>query len=202
MEIITLFLKWLVSSDSAGILTIATGFMAWLVYRSQVKLREREAAIALLNEIRHAESSLKTISSSGFDLQNEMVSILPICSWDKNYQIFTRHLNRDNFKLLSDFFNGCKAAQLELDQWRRYFIIAREEKGRAIQVKLVELAARYTTEENYQNERKKMIDKTNKEDFLFNFGKPEKYFAQYLQSIPQISGTTVLESLSKLSKDK
>jgi len=202
MEILTLSIKWLFSSDSAGILTILTGFIAWLVYRSQVKSREREAAIVLLNEIRHAENSLKIITNSGFDVQNEIVSISPTYSWDKNYQIFTRYLSRDDFKLLGDFFNGCKAAQSELEQWRKYFVIAREEKSKAIQNKLVEFSDEYTDEENYQARLKKMKDKTNTEDFLFSFGKSEKYFTQYVQSIPKISGTTVLAMLSKLAKEK
>lgn len=197
-----LFIKWLLSSNSAGVLTILTGLIAWFVYRAQVKSREREASVVLLNEIRHAEGSLKTITSSGFDIQNEMISILPTRSWEKNYQIFTRHLSRDDFRLLSDFFNGCKAAQSELEQWRRYFVIAREEKGKEIQIKLVELAESHTSEEDYQQRRKKIIDRTDKEDFIFPFGKPEKYFSQYVNSIPQISGTTILASLSKLSKEK
>lgn len=202
MEIFISIIKWLVSADSAGILTILTGLIAWLVYWLQVKSREREAIIVLLNEIRHAENSLKTITNSGFDVQNEMVSILPTCSWDRNYQIFTHYLSRDDFKLLSDFFNGCKAAQTELEQWRRYFVVAREEKGKAIQVELVKMASEFTNEENYNQKKDKIIKKTKEEEFLFPFGKPEQYFAQYVRSIPQISGTTALTSLNELSKKK
>ena len=202
MEIFTLIIKWLVSANSAGILTISTGLIAWQVYRSQVKSREREAIIVLLNEIRHAENSLKTITNSGFDVQNETVSILPTCSWNRNYQIFTRYLSSDDFKLLSDFFNGCKAAQAELEQWRRYFVVAREEKGKAIQTELVKMASEFTNEEDYSQKKDKIVKKTHNEDFLFNFGKPEQYFTQYIRSIPQISGTTALASLNKLSKKK
>ncbi len=202
MEIFKSFIKWLVSADSAGILTISTGFIAWKVYLSQVKSREREAIIVLLNEIRHAENSLKTITNSGFDVQNETVSILPTCSWDINYQIFTRYLSRDDFKLLSDFFNGCKAAQAELEQWRKYFVIAREEKGKAIQVELVKMASEFTNDEDYSKKKDKIEKQTHNENFLFNFRKPEQYFAQYIRSIPQISGTTALASLNELSKKK
>jgi phosphate/sulfate permease len=201
-ELLLVILQWLFSPASAGVLTIITGFIAWFVYRNQVKSREKEAAVILLNEIRHAESSLKVITGSGFDVQNETISILTTCSWDKNYQIFTRYLCRDDFKLLSDFFNGCKAAQSELEQWRRYFVVAREEKGKAIQVKLIELAESYTNEEDYKQRQEKIIKKTKEEDFLFPFGKPEKYFAQYVRSLPQISGTTILANLSKLAEEK
>ena len=123
-------------------------------------------------------------------------------SWDRNYQIFTRYLSRDDFKLLSDFFNNCKAAQAELEQWRRYFVVAREEKGKAIQAELVKMASEFTNEEDYSQKKDKIVKKTHGEDFLFNFGKPEKYFAQYVQSIHQVSGTTALASLNKLSKKK
>ena len=103
MKILEIILKWLFSSDSSGIMTISTGLIAWLVYKTQVKLRRGEAAIVLLNEIRYAENSLKIITNNTFDVQNEMISILPTCSWDNNYQIFTHYLSGDDFKLLNDF---------------------------------------------------------------------------------------------------
>ncbi len=203
MEILTSVVKWLFNSNSAGILTVFTGFIAWQIYRSQIRLREKEAAIVLLNEIRYAENALKIITASGFDVQNEMISILPVSnSWDKNYQIFTRYLSGDDFRLLSDFFNGCRAAQSELEQWRRYFVVAREEKGKEIQIRLVCLAESCTNNDDYEQKKKKILDRTHEEDFIFPFGKPERYFSQYVHSLPQISGTTILASLSKLAEEK
>ncbi|MCX6717912.1 MAG: hypothetical protein NTU76_04560 [Candidatus Taylorbacteria bacterium] len=202
MKILNEFLVWLLSGDSAGIATILTALIAWFVYKSQVRLRDKEAVIILLNEIKHAENSLQIIINSGFDVQNESISILTTCSWDKNYQIFTRYLSANDFKLLSDFFNICKAAQLELEQWRRYIVVAREEKAKEIQRKLLELAYNFKDEEEYQKTKKQMIDKANEEDFIFSFNKPQKYFEKYINSIPQISGTTIFTSLNKLSKIK
>ena len=54
LNLITKFWKWLISADSAGVLTLVTGIIAWVVYRQQVKLRDKEAATVLLAEIRNA----------------------------------------------------------------------------------------------------------------------------------------------------
>jgi len=196
-----MILNWLFSSNSAGILTITTGFIAWFVYKKQVLSREREATIVLLNEIRNAESALDAIKNSGFDVQNETISILSSCSWDKNYQIFARYLDRDEFELLSKFFNGCKASQEELMQWRNYFVTAREEKARAMQVKLLDIADENDDDINSKR-RERLIKRANKEDFLFDFKKPKSYFSKYIETIPRISGTTVMKTLKKIAKEK
>ena len=111
-------------------------------------------------------------------------------------------MGRDDFELLNSFFNGCKAAQEELKQWRRYFVTAREEKARVVQSKLLDIADRSDSKEVYNENRKKIIDGANEEDFLFNFKKPETYFTKYVQTIPRISGTTVMTTLRHIAKEK
>lgn len=201
-NLVSYILSWLFSSDSAGILTITTGLIAWLVYYHQIKLREKEAAIMLINEIRHAEKIFEQITSTGFDVQNEIVSILPTCSWNKNYKIFTHYISRDDFELLNNFFNVSHAVQKELDQWRRYYVIAREEKAREIQRILLKYESEIESDEEYNNKKEKLINRANAEDFLFNFSKPQTYFSKYLTSLPKISGSTVMQSLRAISKEE
>lgn len=179
-------------------LTISTGIIALVVYKAQARAREREAAIILLNDIRNAERAIDNLKK-GDDVFNEIISILPICSWDNNYQMFTRHLSRDQFDLLNSFFNSCKAAQHELDNLRSYMRLAMEEKARALQQVIVDLGQKYHDEE-YEQKKRDIISPIHKEGYWFQPSKPKEDLMRYINNIPKITGTVILERLSKIAR--
>lgn len=213
MEILLIdIFKWIISSDSSGVLTVSTGVIALIVYKHQVKLREKEAAIVLLNEIRNAEKSLDNIKNGG-DINNAIVSILPTSSWDKNYQIFARHLDRDQFHLLSIFFNNCNAAQQELTRLQSFLTeIAMKEKAIVIQHKLISLAYEYKDSDviindkidvasKYAQTRDKLLSIIHKEDYWFLPNKPKNDFYKYLNNISKIVGTSAFDVLKKIARE-
>jgi tRNA U34 5-carboxymethylaminomethyl modifying GTPase MnmE/TrmE len=192
-------IRWIGSENSAGILTVITGIIAWIVYKAQINAREREAAIILLNDIRNAERAIDNIKK-GDDVFNEIISILPICSWDINYQIFTRHLSRDQFDLLNSFFNSCKAAQHELDNLRSYLRLAMEEKAKISQKVIIDLAIKLERKEEYESERKNILDQIHKEGYWFQPVMPKENLMKYINNIQKITGTVVLEELRKIAR--
>lgn len=213
INFLNIFTAWLVSSDSSGVLTLVTGLIAWFVYRHQVKLREREAAVILLNEIRNAEKNIDDIKN-GTDISSELVSILPIYSWEKSYQIFTRHLNRDNFDFLNSFFHNCKAAQQELIRLRSFLTgIAMKKKAELVQEKLLDLAEKYKdqnfikdgkidTASEYVKEKESVFKIFYQENDWFLPNRPKEDFLKYVSNIKQITGTVVAEKLRQIAKEK
>jgi hypothetical protein len=206
------FYLWLISEKSAGVLTITTGLIAWLVYRHQVRKRENEAAIILLNEIRNAEKAIDEIKN-GADIYNDLISILPTCSWDKNYQIFAHYLDRDSFELLATFFKNCKSAQQELIRLRSFLVdIAMKEKARIVQNKLFELSEKYKDKQvvkdgkidissEYAKEKKVILDIFYIENEWFIPHKPRQDFLTYINNIQKITSTMVAEKIKKMARE-
>lgn len=202
IEYFVKFLKWLFSSNSSWVLTLATGLIAWLVYSHQLYLRKKEAAIVLLAEIRHINNAIKTVlEDKNFDFRNELFNIIINPSWDKNFQLFTRNLWQKNFEILSTFFDLSKAAQKDLSKSRSYYHESNLQKTRCTQQELSSLSRRFAgkTQQEYEKARNEEGDFFVKEWRDFTPNLPKKYFIDNLSNAAIKLDPSITEEIENIT---
>ena len=152
------FVSWLFSDGSSGILTLVTGLIAWWVYSHQLRLRKKEAAIVLINEILYIENAIS--EREKLNPYNELNNIAPTCSWDNNFQLFARSLWKESFQLLNSFFIKSRAAQHELEKLRAYYHESNLQKARSTQELLIDLSRKFA------NKSKEEYEKTRNDELV------------------------------------
>lgn len=90
----------------AGLATIGTGWFAIKVFKLQKETEKVNAAVAILFEIRNAESKVDIISEklnsgSNYDLP----TVLPVNSWKKLSHLFAKDFDEDEFRMINNFYN-------------------------------------------------------------------------------------------------
>jgi len=182
----------------SGVATIMAGLVAVIVYYLHKRDEKINAARILLSEIRNAEHEVLKIRNDG--TISEFSSILPFNSWQKNNYLFVKILDRDELDLINNFYIAATFAEIELKRIKSFLPLAMEEKSRAIQSKLVNLAL--DEKEKYGATKEDILRIIHKEDYWFLPNAPKDRVLHYLSNMQLITSTTAGGKLKSAAKIK
>jgi len=92
-------------NQNTGLVTLAVGFFAIILYIKQVRDSKRNAAKLILQEIRYAEQQVRiarTQSSGNYSLS---LKLLPTNSWHKNIHLFIKDIKETQLDIISKFYS-------------------------------------------------------------------------------------------------
>ncbi len=187
----------------SGYTTLISAWAIIAVYLLQKKDSKSSAAQVLLMEIRNAEQTLDRIKLNILDLTD---SILPVNSWSKFQHLFTNDLDRDEFSLISNFYNMCHIIERQKFRINETFEKNIDEKAASAQHKLTDLmyeCAKDKKDEVYYNEIKQIfIDSLNKEIFTFSANAPNDIIIKLLNNLPRITTSSCGVKLKSIANIK
>ncbi len=180
----------------AGLATIVAGFIALVVYLLHKRDEKINAARIILSEIRNAEQQISRIKDDG--VISDFSSILPFNSWKKHAHLFVKVFDRDELDLVNNFYISCTLAETEINRLKSFLPLAMEEKAKALQRQLIDLAKE--EKENYENIKKDIHELVHKEDYWFLPNAPKEKLLHYLSNIQLITTTTAGKKLKDIAK--
>jgi len=141
-----------------AIATTLAATIALVVYWLHRKDEKKKAAIILLSEIRDAEQFIKEIQNT--NTVSDFTSVLSENHW-KGYQyLFATSLDSDEIELVSSFYKSCEVIEKQLSLIKGYLPLSMEQKVRISQEKLIELADRTTSVDEFNTEKARILDKS------------------------------------------
>lgn len=203
--------------NSNGLQTITTllvGTLAWLVYVKQKRDAKVDEARSIVLEIQNAESALSkvrdAVKSGHLDVD---VRVLQSESWSVSKRLFVRDFDRDEWDLISDFFN--RAALI--DDAIRYNKTAFASDVEQIRTNKQATFARFAADvveklqgsesvdeiqKNYELKAKAFdgLYMNNQEDFQYKPLKPLNDVKLYLDGMSNLSASVVGLKFKKIAK--
>jgi hypothetical protein len=135
-------LESLNSNAFGSIVTLIVGFSAYLIYKKQKEDSKRDAANIILLEIQTAERILAQV---GNDIREKILPnkfLLPTESWSKYKYYFVRDFDRDEWDLITDFYNNASLYD-EAVMYNNSLFQKNEEQ---IRVNMLNIPAKYIDE--------------------------------------------------------
>ncbi len=187
-----------------GFATILTGFIAWRIYVATKKSHKVDAARILLSEIRNAEESIDGIKKN--KVINDYTSVLPNNSWHMYKHLFVKDFDTDEINLIGSFFLGCSLSEKQVNIFKDFELLAKEEDIKIIQHKLLELADKYRDggekEQNqeYQEHKNAILKIFHNETYWFQPHAPKNKVVEYISTIEPIINTNVGQKLKQIAE--
>ncbi|MHB8913449.1 MAG: hypothetical protein ACYC4I_00330 [Minisyncoccota bacterium] len=145
-----------ITTDS--IATLIAALIALVVYWLHQKDEKRKAAIILLSEIKDAEESIREIQRS--NTVSDYTSVLSENHWKEYQYLFATSLDGDEIELVSRFYRSCGVIEEQLRLIKGYLPLAKEQKVRLTQDKLIDLADRTKNKSDFDLEKKRVLDES------------------------------------------
>jgi len=197
-------LKFLDSQFFVALVTLSTGFLAYLIYLRKKSDEKVQIARVLLLEVRTAEERIGQIREKIRSRDtNDLPSIFATKSWNKHSYLFISDFDQDELKLIGDFYNYAELVEDFVRRNNNFFWVTTEERAKVVQQKLVELIIHSKSSDN-------PVDLNSlKENLLDNFANdPYSYFpnkivleiGNYIEKINPIMVTSVGIKLKKLAR--
>ena len=196
------------SSFFVALTTIATAFVAWLVYQAKIKNDKIQAARVLITEIRIAEERIDQMKNKMNDtIPSDLPLIFPTKSWKKYSHLFISDFDQDELKLLNAFYDYGELAEEYAKKDNDFFWMATEERARVTVQKIAEFsceAINNDTIENkdkfIQNKRDLLSGMLDRNNTLYAPSKSVNVIKKILPSMPQITTSSCGLRLKKLAK--
>lgn len=183
---------WLQSSA-----TILVGLFAFIVYRLEKTDKERSASSIVLEEIRTIEDNITKLKETK-DFLGIIPANLSTSGWYIYRHILVKYMDVDEISEIGSFFERAEVLKDMLDQWRKMFFVAMENKAAvAIQYRAKFYIDSPTKDYEDNIERLKNFEKDN---YWFKPNEFEKRIESKLASYGSISTTTVGEKLKRISR--
>jgi len=95
----------------SGLVTLAVGTFAYVVYQKQKHDEKQRAAAVILLEIEEAEQQLAKVDTDKpfAAVNSEDVRLMPVSSWNQYKHLFTHDFDRNETDKISDFYARCAA---------------------------------------------------------------------------------------------
>lgn len=181
-------------------MTLVAGLIAWFVYSYNKRDKKIEAASILLNEIHVAEREIEKIK------QNKIISdytfILPSNHWGELQHLFIKNFYYDEIRIISDFFKACSLAEESINLYRSYLPRAMDRKAGEIQSKLLDIAERSSSKEEYEKEKERILKIFHEEAYWFLPNAPKEKLINFVTNINLISLTSIGITLKNIRDAK
>ena len=205
------------SSFLIALVTIAAGFLAFLLYFRKIKDTKKDAANILILEIQNAERQLKVLKEklTKDKTLSDDVFLMPTASWDKYQYLFVRDLDRDEWDTIVSFYDRCNLIDQAIISNNSYF----QKNEEQIRVNLQRITSDYIKEiidleknDKFADRKKAIIDKavnfqneylSHPEITIYNPQKPVNDAVLYLENLPMyLSQTSIGNKLKKMAAGK
>lgn len=177
-----------------SLVTFLVGFVAFVVYKAQKRDEKQSAATIIVMDIRQAEATVHSILERGHvDLW--MKSVFSENNWAKYKHLFASSFSADDFASFNRFFDSWNELIAARKRMADIFHASLCEKAALLQQKLAEIDNPHTPEG--AEERQKIIDRINREEYLFDPHEPKNRILHSLSLMGRLSNTVAFEKLRK-----
>ena len=152
-----------------------------------------------LNEITSTEREIDTIKRT--KIITDYTSIMSSNHWDELQHLFAKNFDTDDFNRLTLFFRSCALAEDSVKMIKSFLPIALDYKMKSIQGQLVAVSE-IDSDDEYKKKRDSIINRTNKEDFIFRPNIPQVELVNYLENINPLYLSSIGEKLKKIRDKK
>lgn len=106
-----------------SIVTLFVGLIAYLLYQKQKKDKKRDIANAIIAEVQYVEKAIDRVKDYVRDTEKSDISIQIIQqnSWATYKHMFSSDFDKDEWKLISEFFNNSFLLDRTLEQSNAVF---------------------------------------------------------------------------------
>ncbi len=181
-----------------AIATVLAAIVALVVYCLHRKDEKKKASIILLSEIRDAEQAIKDLQIT--NTVSDFTSVLNENHW-KGYQyLFATSLDSDEVELVKNFYKSCEVIEKQLSLIKGYLPLTLQHKALISQEKLIELADRTSTVDEFNIEKTRILDRTfwpNQEIFT-PYGPQTKLFS-YINKVQFVISSSAGTKLKKIA---
>lgn len=184
----------------SGLATLVTGVVAWFVYLYSKRDKKIEIATIILNDIFLAEREINNIKKN--KVINDYSFILPSNHWNESQHLFVKDFDSDELNKISEFFKACSLAEESLKLIRSYLPISMDQKTRAIQEKLLELACTADNKAVYESKKQKILEVLHSEEYWFLPNAPTQKLIDFLQNVEQLSLSSIGVKLKNIRDTK
>ncbi len=180
-----------------SVVTLIVGGTALFSYWFSKKHEERNAAIVIIMDIRHAESVVISILEKGFVDKNTK-DVLKENNWSKYKHLFASKLSQDDFIAFNRFFDSCVEMSDARKKIRETFYNNLNIKAEIMQQKILSVEGINTPDG--KKKRLQIIQQINNEDYVFEPNEPKDRILLNLQLMGKLSNTVAFEKLKKVAR--
>ena len=201
------------------LITLLVGAVAWIVYRLQKNDHKKDAANAILLEIQSGEDAIRKVRDAVHKEHLDIdISVLPSESWSKYKQLFVRDFDKDEWEMVSDFYNKAPLIDQAISYNKTAFASDVEQIRTNKQRVLASYAEEAVREVTFAQDNKEKVDteqvKENYKlkavafdslymdqqvEFQYKPVKPINDVKLYLADFPKLTTSTVGTKLKKLA---
>lgn len=198
---ITIDLSWIIpffnSPFFAGLATILTGSIAYLIYLKQKNGEKQKIARVIFIEILDCEKIFSLVKKSGVvNLSN--IRQLPFSNtWSQCKYLFANDLNSSGISLVDDFFAECKLLNLELDEaynlpgyWK--------EKARIVAERHANYSEETENKAHYEKAKEK-LKKFEVDEYFWQPNFPTKQIVERIKNIRYVSSNLTGAKLQQIA---
>ena len=178
------------------LITFFVGIIALIVFCLKLRREMIDTAKIILLEIQAAETVIQNLKDTHEYRYSR--DILPTNTWETQKHKLIKHLDDDDIKLISDFFNRCSVIQKRINFLREIFNIAIKEKAVYLQDKLIDL----NLVKNSSTLRSELLDKTHKDTYFFEPAEPKTVIEKELNHISFITTSATGSKLKKIANKR
>lgn len=202
-----IIVSFLNSSFFVALTTIATAFVAWLVYRTKIKNDKIQAARVLITEIRIAEERIEEMKNKMNDtVPSDLPLIFPTKSWKKYSHLFISDFDQDELKLLNTFYDYGELTEEYAKKDNDFFWVATEERARVTVQKIADFACEAISgsvanpDKFIQEKRDTLSGFLDRNNTLYSPSKSVNAIKKILPNIPKITTSNCGLRLKKLAR--
>ncbi len=116
-----------------AIVTAVGAIAAYVIYEKQKKDDLKNAARAVLLEVRQSEKIVKallTIKESSIDYPKQFTKILPQGNWYKYSHLFVNEMANEEYEQMNEYYGYCETIEKYLIKNHNFFWVTTEERAR------------------------------------------------------------------------
>lgn len=195
--------RFLDSNLFQTIILLLTGLIGIYVYFLGKRVEKKNAAQIILMELRNAEKTIQNIKAANVIAATE--SIMATNSWSKYNHLFVDVLDQDELDLINRFYSQAEFAEEQRKRILNVIPLAIEEKMRATQRGLVDMAIQKAdkpleeSEKWYTQTRELLIKQINDEEFTFSPNFPQEQLKLLLTNMSVVTTSSVGVKLKKIA---
>jgi len=185
------------------IVLFITGLIGIYVYFLGKRVEKKNAAQIILMELRNAEKTIQNIKAASVITATE--TIMATNSWSKYNHLFVDVLDQDELDLINRFYSQAEFAEEQRKRIVNVIPMAMEEKIRAVQSALVDMALQKASksvdesEKWYKQTKELFIQQINDEIFTFTPNFPQEQLKLLLMNMLVVTTSSVGVKLKKIA---
>lgn len=194
--------NFLVIQNFSGLATILTIGGAIYLYLRAKKENKQQIATLLINDIRNADSAIKTVKDSFNNPIKTIpdVTVLPENNWKKFSFLFSRDFDEDEISQMNKYFNNVERINYIVTQHNNLFLLHISTRMSALQNANMNILLSADTEELAKREIEELDKRFANSNISNSPYEPMGFYSNLEKYLPEISNLLTSSTGKKLKR--